>query len=181
MTIDGYVASHKGEMDWMTMPWTEDLNAYVDKIMQPVDTILLGRRLAEGFIPYWQGVAEDGSNPEQAAGKMYTDTQKVVFTKLETKPDWPNTTLARGEIKQEVHGLKEQKGQDMIAYGGAEFVSGLIRHDLVDEYHLFINPVAIGKGKPIFADLDARLNLVLAESTTFDCGVVVLKYIPMRS
>jgi len=67
-----------------------------------------------------------------------------------------------------------------MAYGGATFVSALIKHGLVDEFHLFINPTAIGNGMSIFKELDSKQNLILAKSTSFGCGIVVLNYEPQR-
>jgi dihydrofolate reductase len=74
---------------------------------------------------------------------------------------------------KDVTKLKEQPGKDMIAYGGAGFVSELIRHDLIDELHLFINPAAIPEGMAIFKE---RKNLELVKATPFSCGIVVLQY-----
>lgn len=76
----------------------------------------------------------------------------------------------------EITKLKKQDGNDIIAYGGATFVSALIKHGLIDEFHLFINPTAIGKGMTIFKDLDGKQNLTLVKSRSFDCGIVVLNY-----
>lgn len=188
MTIDGFIAGPAGEMDWMTLPWTEDINDYVDKITHPVDTIVLGRKLAEGFIPYWASVAADKDNPESASGKKFTDTQKVVFSKTLKVSDpeargWNNTVLAEGNLVEEITRLKKvstgQQGKnDLIAYGGATFVSALIREGLIDEYHLFINSTAIGKGMTIFGGIERKNNLNLVDSITFECGIVVLHYVP---
>ena len=81
---------------------------------------------------------------------------------------------------EQVKQLKNEDGGDLFVYGGAGFVSDLIKHDLIDEYNLFINPVAIGAGKPIFTRLQDRRVMVLVQSKAFDCGVVVMKYIPKR-
>lgn len=81
MTADGYIAGSNGEMDWMVFNWDDQLNKYVKEITELVDCIVLGRKLAEGFIPYWANVAANPDNPEFAAGKKFTDTNKVVFTK----------------------------------------------------------------------------------------------------
>jgi dihydrofolate reductase len=180
MTVDGYVAGLNGEMDWMTLPWTEDINKYIDEITDPVDTIVLGRKLAERFIPYWATVAANTYNPEYTAGKKFTDTYKVVFTKTLDNSVWDNTTLAKGDLVYEITKLKEHGGKDIIAYGGATFVSALIKQGLIDEFHLFINPTAIGNGMTIFKELDNKLNLKLVKSTSFDCGIVVLNYKPKR-
>lgn len=78
MSLDGYIAGPNSEMDWMEWNWTEDINQYVTGITEPVDYILLGRNLAEGFIPTWE---ENLSNPEMAPfAKKMVETPKVVFT-----------------------------------------------------------------------------------------------------
>lgn len=180
MTVDGYIAGPNGEMDWMTFNWDDDLKKYVTEITTPIDCIVLGRKLAEGFIPHWASVAANPEHPEFTAGKKFTDTPKVVFTKTLDKSAWDNTVLAKGDLVDEITQLKNQDGQDIIAYGGATFVSALIKHGLIDVYHLFINPVAIGNGLAIFKELDRTQNLALVKATAFDCGIVVLNYEPKR-
>ena len=178
MTVDGYIAGPNGEMDWMTFNWDDGLKQYVTDITNPVDCIVLGRNLAEGFIPHWASVAADPENPEVAAGKKFTDTPKVVFTKTLDRSAWDNTILAKGDLVDEITTLKNQDGHDIIAYGGATFVSALIKHGLIDEYHLFVNPAAIGNGLPIFKELDGKQNLTLKKSEAFACGIVLLCYEP---
>ena len=178
MTVDGYIAGPNGEMDWMTLPWSEDINQYVSEITDPVDTIVLGRKLAQGFIPYWTTVAANPDDPEFSSGKKFTDTHKVVFTHTLVKSEWSNTVLAKGNLVDEITRLKKQDGKDIIAYGGAIFVSALIQHRLIDEFHLFINPTAIGNGMTIFDRLDRKQNLKFVKSSSFDCGIVVLNYEP---
>jgi dihydrofolate reductase len=180
MTIDGFIAGPNGEMDWMVWNWDDRLKAYVQEITDPVDCIVLGRKLAQGFIPHWAAVAANPDDPENAAGRKFTDSRKVVFTKTLEKSAWDHTVLAKGNLVEEIANLKNQDGKDLIAYGGATFVSALIKHGLIDEYHLFVNPAAIGKGMPIFTELDASLNLTLVNATSFDCGIVVLHYVPKR-
>ena len=105
-------------------------------------------------------------------------THKVVFTKTLHKSEWDNTVLAKGNLVDEITKLKKQDGKDIIAYGGATFVSALIKQGLVDEFHLFINPIAIGDGMTIFKELDSKQYLTLVKATSFDCGIVVLNYEP---
>jgi dihydrofolate reductase len=180
MTVDGYIAGPNGEMDFTVRNWDNELIQYVTAITEPVDCIVLGRKLAEGFIPYWASVAANPDHPEFTAGQKFTDTHKVVFTKRLDRPEWDNTVLAKGDLVDEITKLKKRAGNDIIAYGGATFVSALIKHGLIDEYHLFINPTAIGNGMTIFKELDSKQNLTLVESASFDCGIVVLNYKPKR-
>jgi len=180
MSIDGYIAGPNGEMDWITFNWDDELNQYVTDITEPVDCIVLGRKLAEGFIPHWASVAADPDHPEFTAGQKFTDTPKMVFTKTLDESNWANTVLAKGDLVGEITKLKEQDGQDMIAYGGATFVSALIKHGLIDDFHLFVNPAAIGNGMPIFKELDSKQALTLVKATPFACGIVALHYAPNR-
>lgn len=180
MTANGYIAGPQGEMDFTVRDWDDGLKQYVTAITEPVDCIVLGRHLAEGFIPYWASVAANPDDPQYTAGQKFTDTHKVVFTRTLETAAWANTVLAKGDLVDEITALKNQDGQDIIAYGGATFVSGLIKHGLIDEYHLFINPAAIGSGMTIFNELAAKQDLTLVKASAFDCGIVVLNYAPKR-
>jgi dihydrofolate reductase len=175
MSVDGYIAGPNGEMDWMTFNWTDDLTAYVSRIVSNIDTIVLGRNLAEGFIPHWEKVAADSNHPEIEGGRIFKDTPKVVFSrKLETSK-WDNTVVAN-DLVAEITKLKQEEGGDIYACGGSEFVSSLIKNGLVDEYYLLVNPAALGKGMPIFEELDAKQDLALVEAVPFECGIVGLRY-----
>jgi len=181
MTLDGYIAGPNGEMDWMEWNWDDALKQYVDDLTQPVDCIILGRKLAEGFIPYWATVAATPDDPQYTTGRKFTETPKVVFTKTLPASAWRNTTLAKGNLVDEITALKNQDGKDIIVYGGATFVSALIKHGLIDEFHLFINPTAIGNGMAIFKEPDGKQALTLVQATAFGCGIVVLQYAPKRN
>ena len=170
MTVDGYIAGPNGEMDWMVFNWDNQLKKYVTEISESFDCIILGRKLAQGFIPHW------ASNPEQEGADKFNSTKKFVFTKTIDKSEWDNTILAKGDLVDEITKLKNQDGKDIIVYGGSTFVSALIKKGLVDEFHLFINPTAIGSGLTIFNELNNRQNLTLIKSIPFDCGIVVLNY-----
>jgi len=176
MTVDGFIAGPGGEIDWMVWDCDDELKKYVTELTESVDCIILGRKLAEGFIPHWTKVAADPHDPEFTAGRKFMDTHKVVFTKTLARCEWDNTVLAKGDLVDEVMKLKGQEGQDIIAYGGAAFVSALIKHSLIDEFHLFINPAAIEKGMAIFKEMDGKQDLTLVKAAAFDCGIVVLNY-----
>jgi dihydrofolate reductase len=174
-TVNGFVGGPNGEMDWMDMNWGDDINQYVTALTDPVDTIIMGRKLAEGFIPYWADAASKAGSPD-FAHKM-NDTAKVVFSKTLVTSNWERTTLAKGNLKDEINNLKNKSGGDIIVYGGANFVSNLIHEGLIDEFHLSVNPSAISTGLSIFNE---RINLKLINATAFTSGKVVLHYEPIR-
>ena len=174
MTVDGFIAGPNGEMDWLIFDWGNDVKKYVKEITEPVDCIVLGRKLAQGFIPHW------AANPTEEGADKINSVAKVVFTKTLDQSEWSNTKLAKGNLADEINTLKKQDGKDIIAYGGAAFVSSLIKEGLIDEYHLFINPAAIGNGMPIFKELQTKKDFTFIKATSFDCGIVVLHYEPKR-
>lgn len=178
MTVDGFIAGQHGEMDWICFSWTDDIINYAREITEPVDTILLGRKLAEGFIPHWENVVLDPKNPEYEGGLKYTSTPKIVFSKTMNKSIWNNTEIANGELVEEITILKNKKGSDIIAYGGGTFVSALIKNKLIDELHLFVNPAAIGNGMPIFKELTVMQKFSVIDVKHFACGIITLIYKP---
>ena len=180
MSVDGYIAKSNGEMDWMVWNWDDKLKAYVNELTEPVDTILLGRKMADGFISYWSEVITKPADPSYAFAKKMIETPKVVFTKTLKKSEWQNTDIATGDLIEEIGKLKSQKGKDIIVYGGASFDSSLIKAGLIDQFHLFINPTAIGKGMAIFENLNQMQKFNLVKSIPFDCGIVLLQYEPDR-
>jgi dihydrofolate reductase len=177
ISVDGCIAGPNNEMDWIDFTLNERLREYEDRLHEPVDTILLGRKMTNEFISYWSNVMNKPDDPWNAFAKKMMETPKIVFTKSLTKSEWPNTEIATGDLKDEITKLKSQEGGgDIIVYGGASFDSSLIKENLIDEYYLFINPVVIGNGKTIFKDLKEIRKLSLVESITFDSGTVLLYY-----
>jgi dihydrofolate reductase len=176
MSIDGFVGGPNGELDWMTWEWDEELKKFVTELTDPIDTVLLGKNMTDGFINHWKNVAAETDNPNYYAGVKFTEVPKVVFSKTLKESVWENTTLAKGDLTEEVDKLKSTDGNYMMVYGGASFVSSLIDAQLIDDYYLFINPVIIGKGLKIFSDTPKKVNLKLIDSVKYDCGITVLHY-----
>ena len=149
--------------------------ARIVQITDSSDTILLGRKMTDGFIKYWEAVQPE--SPEYVFARRMVDTPKVVFSKTVTRVEGKNVRVESGDLVQAVTRLKEQRGKDIVVYGGATFVSALIEHDLIDELNIFVNPVAIGRGMRIFKD---RTALRLNSSTAYSSGVVVNTYQAVR-
>ena len=142
--------------------------------LEGVDCIILGRITAVGFIPHWAAVAENANDPDFLLGRRLAEIPKVVFTKTLEKSEWADTTLAKGGIVDEVNKLKARVGKEIMVYGGDSFVASLMKSDLIDEYHMAVNPADIDNGLPILKELERKQNIILVNSKTFDCGMVVL-------
>ncbi|HKW16649.1 MAG TPA: dihydrofolate reductase family protein [Terriglobales bacterium] len=177
ISIDGMVAlpaqSGRGNFNW-----DAELRQYSISNAANVDCILLGRKTAASFIPHWKAVADNPKDADFEIGKVITDLPKVVFSKTIQKSEWPNATVANGEIADSVNQLKSQTGKDMLVYGGSGFVASLIENNLIDEYYLLVNPVALGSGLTIFSGLTGPLRLTLVNHKVFSCGTVLLRYEP---
>ncbi len=172
MSVDGFVAGPEGQLDWMTEHDAEVI-ARIVQITDSSDTILLGRKMTDGFIKYWESVQPD--SPEYVFARKMVDTPKVVFSKTLKRVEGKNVRVETGDLVQAINQLKSQRGKDIVVYGGATFVSELIAHDLIDELNIFVNPVAIGRGLRIFKD---RRALRLTGSKSFASGMVINTYEP---
>ena len=179
MSLDGYVARPNGELDWMTWDQDDKLIQFINSLIDSSDTILLGRKMTDGFVSYWENVVNNKpDSPDFSLAKKMVDTPKVVFTKTLDKSTWNNTTLAKGNLAEEIANLKKQTGKDIIVYGGAGFVSSLIKEGLIDEYHLIVNPTAIGNGMTIFNSLDRIQKFTPIQAKLYSGGKTVLSYKP---
>ncbi len=175
VTLDGYLAGPAGEMDWMS-PFSADMGAHVGALMAPVRHLLLGRRLAEGFIAHW--AARPDHEPDEATDFM-NDTPKVVISRTLTESPWPGVEFS-DDLGGTVARLKAADDGDVLAYGGGELVASLVQAELVDELHLFVHPVAIGAGMPVFGS-GQRRSFVVEEARVFDNGVLLTRLAPKRS
>jgi len=179
-SIDGFVGGPKGELDFMEWNWDDSLKDYVNQLHVPVDLIVMGKNLAQGFIPYWEKVASDPKDPQVEFGKKMHETQKLFFSRTlkESPAEWKNTSIARSPVEKEIPELKSRAGGDIIVYGGVQYVSSLLDAGLIDELYLFVNPSAIGRGLSIFSKLEQKMSFKLVEGKVFDCGIVLQIYQP---
>jgi dihydrofolate reductase len=175
ITVDGFVAGPEGQLDWMTWDMDTDLIAFINRLTDSSDTILLGRKMTDGFVKYWEQVVTKPESPEYAFGRKMVDMPKIVFSRTLKKVEGRNVSVEGGALADAVDRLKKQPGKDLVVYGGAGFVSSLIENGLIDEMNFFVNPVAIGAGLRVFG---GRKPLKLASSKAYACGIVVNTYQP---
>jgi dihydrofolate reductase len=177
-SLDGFVSTGPNdEQAWVT--WDlEGIKQYVIDLLDATDTIIIGRKLAIDYIPFWQDTVTKPEDPMYEFAKRIVSAKKIVFTKTLDKSVWANTELEKGDLAEAINKLKDQDGKDIAVYGGSSFVSALIKEGLIDEFHFYINPVALGKGVHIFDQIDNFRQLKLKKSMTIDSGIVLLTYEP---
>ena len=186
MSVDGFIADNNGRSGWMLWNWGEvwgwdkALQQYHIDLSASVDCVVLSRKMAEeGFIRHWKSVAEANNDQARFAASI-TAAHKVVFTNTLKQSVWENTVLAKGDLTYEINNLKAQTGRNIIAYGGASFASALVQANLVDEFHLVINPALVGQGLTVFNTIPTIHMLSLIDSKAYPCGVVVTTYAAKR-
>ncbi len=180
VSLDGFVAGPNGEMDWIR--FDGDLEAHVHQLHATTDTAIYGRKTFEMMASYWPTVLDDPNSEESARdhARWLQDATKIVVSTTLDQPAWAKTVVLRENFAEELARIKAQPGKDLWLIGSPTLVHSLMQHDLIDEYRLNVNPVAIGSGIPLFAGLDHQIDLRLLETKTFD-GVVALRYERARS
>jgi dihydrofolate reductase len=168
MSFDGFFAGPNGELDWHVVD--NEFFAYAAEMLRSIDTIILGRLTYEVMFAHWPSAPKD-----EIAEKM-NGSAKVVFSRTLDKADWNNTTLLKGDLVDEVSKLKRLPGKDMVVLGSASIASPLLEAGLVDDYRVIINPVLLGRGKPLFTGIETQISLKLLGTKLFGSGVVLLRY-----
>ena len=179
MTVDGFVAGPDGQLDWMwvTGKRDESISRRIIELADSCDTILLGRKMTREFIDHWENVVDNQpDSPEQSLAQRMVNMRKIVFSRTQTAINGRNLEVENGDLAAAVQALKKEPGKDIIVYGGANFASSLISQNLIDEYFIFRNPVAIGNGLSIFKE---EKLLKLDSSTAYKNGKILNKYLPV--
>ncbi len=178
-TVDGYVARVNGSMDWMQGDSSEESPKYANDLIDSVDTLLMGRKMTQDFIIYWENIVNNQpDNPWFSFAQKMVDIPKIVFSKTITTIAGKNASVENGDLVTVVENLKNKSGKDLLVFGGANFVSSLIKNNLIDEFNLIVNPTAIGYGLKIFTQ---TIKLKLINRKSFGSGEIMLQYEPDNS
>lgn len=173
-SLDGFIEAADGDLSW-SFP-DEELHKHFNDLESTIDTHLYRRRLYENMAAYWPTADENPDAPEHELeyARIWKAMPKVVFSKTLDRVGW-NSRLVRDDIAGEVNRLKGLPGPAM-SIGGAEIAASFMQLGLIDEYRLYIHPVTLGGGKPVFRHLPEKIKLQLVETQKFGSGVVLLRY-----
>jgi dihydrofolate reductase len=175
MSLDGMVDSDR-EHPAMAIPDSDELKQWKLDRISTAGAHLMGRVTYEQMSSAWP------QSDDPYAAPM-NDIPKVVFstTLSDAEASWPVSWVARGDLATEIAAIKAEPGPDVIAWGGARFAGALAAADLIDEYRLLIQPLALGRGRGLFEQLPESRHLMLVDATPFPNGVVVHTCRPRRS
>jgi len=177
ISLDGFIAGPNRELNWAKVD--EELFDYVEKRISEGDTALYGRATYQMMESYWP-TAADKPNPtrhEIEHSKWYKNVHKVVLSKTMKDTGLINTTIISNNLADRINELKQQPGKDVLVFGSPTATHSLIKLDLIDGYWLFVNPIVLGQGIPLFVDIKDKIKLNLLPTTRqFTCGVTELNY-----
>ncbi|MBX9587925.1 MAG: SRPBCC domain-containing protein [Hyphomonadaceae bacterium] len=186
ITLDGYMVGPDEDMSWVIAGFDPQLQADIAEFMSAkTDTFIFGRNTYEIFAAYWPTAVpyEAGDALQPAAGKedpriirALNGSPKIVFSQTLAPPTWGNTRVVRDDLEEEIRRLKRLSGKAISIQGSASIVQALERADLIDEYLLYIHPVLLGRGKPLFASGVSRQDFERVDLKPYANGVVVLRY-----
>lgn len=176
VSLDGFMAGPNGEIDWFL--WNEETAQYAKELAKSIDTILFGRVTYELMAGFWPTPASASEDP--VITEYMNNSAKIVFSKTLERADWKNTKVVKEINPEEILKMKQKPGKNMVIYGSGGLVLSLTQLGLIDDYLIFVNPVILGQGKPLFKDLQDRHKLKLINTNIFENGVVLLHYEPDR-
>ena len=176
LSLDGFVAGPNGEMDWITVD--EEIFDHVGKRIGESDTALYGRVTYDMMEGYWPTAADapDASKHDIEHSKWYKEAHKIVLSKTLKDADLSNTTIISDNLVNTINAIKQQEGSDILLFGSPSATHSLIQLNLIDGYWLFVNPIILGRGIPLFADIQNKIKLKLLTTHQFSCGVTALSY-----
>jgi dihydrofolate reductase len=180
ISLDGFVAGPKGEMNWIKVD--EEIFDFVGKRISQGDTALYGRVTFRMMEKYWPTAADkpDASKHDIEHSRWYKQVHKVVLSKTMKDTGLINTEIISDNLSDRINKIKQKDGGDILLFGSPTATHSLIRLDLIDGYWLFVNPVVLGKGIPLFTDIKDKINLKLLNTRSFTSGVTELNYVVDR-
>ena len=176
-SLDGFVAGPNGEMDWIHVD--EEIFDFGEKKIYHTDTALYGRKTFEMMEGYWPTAADqpNATRHDINHSKWYKKVAKIVLSRTMKKEDLPNATIVNDNLSEVINSIKKESGSDIIIFGSPSASHSLMEENLIDEFWLFVNPILVGEGIPMFDGNYPQQKLTLKESHVFSSGVICLHYV----
>ncbi|MBS1585689.1 MAG: dihydrofolate reductase family protein [Bacteroidetes bacterium] len=181
ISLDGFVAGPNGEMNWIKVD--EELFDHIGKRIDQTDTALYGRKTYQMMEGYWPtaGDAADASKHDKDHSSWYNRAQKVVLSNTLKNEVLTNTTIVSDNIADRINEIKQAgNGKEILLFGSPTATHALMQHNLIDGYWLFVNPIILGRGIPLFASVKDQVKLELMTTRQFKSGVTELSYVAAR-
>ncbi|MFD2581168.1 dihydrofolate reductase family protein [Pedobacter vanadiisoli] len=177
ISLDGFVAGVNGEMNWIKVD--EELFDHVGKRISGTDTALYGRATYQMMEGYWPTAADrpNASKHDIEHSAWYKKIHKLVLSKTLQEADLSDTTIISNNLATRINEIKQQEGKEILLFGSPTATHSLIAENLIDGYWLFVNPIILGQGIPLFKDIKDRIKLNLLMSRQFSNGVTELSYL----
>ncbi len=175
-SLDGFVAGPNGEMNWIHVD--EEIFDYVGDQTELADTALYGRKTYQMMEAYWPtaGDSPDASRHDKQHSTWYKKVSKVILSRTMKGEKLPNSTIISENLRDEILRIKAKPGRDIIIFGSPSASHALMAEDLIDEFWIFINPILLGQGIPLFKNIKERKKLKFLSSHIFISGVVAMRY-----
>jgi dihydrofolate reductase len=175
-SLDGFVAGPNGEMNWIKVD--DSMFDFVGTMTDQADTALYGRVTYEMMQSYWPTAGEEpnASKHDKEHSAWYNKVSKVVLSKTMQETGLHNTKVISNQLSENINKLKQQEGKNILIFGSPRASQSLLKEGLIDEFWLFVNPIILGQGMPLFNGISETTKLKLVESKTFECGVIALHY-----
>ena len=174
ITLNGFYKGPNEDISWHKEDRGKDEEKYAMDSMKSDNILLFGRKTYEMMIKWWASEEAKKQMPEMAEQMNAAD--KVVFSRTMKHAEWENTKVISGDLIAEVNKLKQEALKDMTILGSGTIITQLAKHNLIDEYKILVDPLAIGDGTPLFNDIKDQLDLKLISGRTFKSGTLLLKY-----
>jgi dihydrofolate reductase len=175
-SLDGFVAGLNGEMNWIHLD--DAMFDFIATMTDQADTALYGRVTYEMMQSYWPKAGEqpNATKHDKEHSAWYNKVSKIVLSKSMHETGLPNTRVISDQLSDNINKLKQQAGENILIFGSPRASQALLNEGLIDEFWLFVNPILLGQGMPLFKDITRTIKLKLVESKTFACGVIALHY-----
>ncbi|HMU46333.1 MAG TPA: dihydrofolate reductase family protein [Chitinophagaceae bacterium] len=177
ISLDGFLAGPNGEMNWIKID--DEIFAHVEKRISQGDTALYGRVTYDMMESYWPTAADkpNATRHDIEHSKWYGKSHKIVLSKTMKDSNLANTTIISDNLADSIHKIKQQGNNEILLFGSPTATHALMQLNLIDGYWMFVNPIILGKGIPLFKNIKDTIKLKLMTSRIFTSGVTELSYI----